>query len=1033
MNIIAKQVGLTRVIALGSSNSSRASLRGQRRRDSKIEPVTPARKLLTLALMMCLSNGVLAQSVTGGLYGHESNAKADIEVTRQATGFEKILHVDYRGRYHLSGLNPGNYKVSLVRDGRSIGNYTVEVKPNQDSAVPDFPNDTAAKAPTTVAAKDLNTIQVSASRAAGQINPIDVSTPELSTTYSSTLIDQLPVDRSPESVATLNSNVQRDSANTGYVSIGGASSAENRYYYNEFDVTNDKTSVGSTTLPAEAISNTQVISGGSTASWTNATGGILSSTIKQGTNEFKAGYSLYFTPPTSLLLNPRNHNSLNSLGDYYSYAGANNHDSSATQYLWASGALVKDKLFFYVLLGNQPPSKSHAYGETLAEDTSSRDKNALINVTWNITNNQSLNILGHKDWDDSFNNYYSLTRNYDPTSRGDYYSWDSTSTNSRFLIGNYHWQINDNLALRLMGGYLGSVVSSDASAYTDSANPYVTSVDPITQMQTNIGKNNNPYVYSPSDYFRRGFKGDLTWNIGDHKLVFGGEYYKYGLASTTDSTPGGWYTYFDQAVTLNNGAATNGKYVSQYVDNEGGSFQSINKGAYVEDYWQVADKVMLYGALRYDLYVDKDGVGSNFLRLPMTSPRLGFAWDVNGDSSLKVGGSVGKYSIPLPSSFSFGVAEDRVTYNNYYTYTGVSPTTSAPTGLQQIGNTYYYNNGVAPANQISASNIKAPYQYEAQLYVQKQITPSWSALAEVSWVDLRRVIEDTCYGGYNSDTGQVTGGVTAYAQSHGYPGYTESDGNCWLVNPGQAMTLTRDYNGDGQLESLTIPASAMGLPEPEHKYSHLTLGLTHASTPAEPYFLNVSYTFAREFGNTDGLLDEERRDGGYIGQTPNFNYPGIMDGSNGNLFGDIRHTLTTTGTYTFRDRFTVGGVLTAHTGAPTSCFGTYPDANNPDYRETNQSHYCDNELAKQGTAGRLPFFWQLDLSGSYHWKINQKNDLTLQVIVSNVTNRKGVINVDQTYDTGSLSPEGTTTLSPDYLAQSYQAPRATSFVLRYQF
>jgi len=183
-------------------------------------------------------------------------------------------------------------------------------------------------------------VQVSATAMTTNITPIDVSTPELSTSYNYRLIDALPVDRSPESVARLDSSVRFDQHNTGFVSIGGASPAENRYYYNEFDVTNDKTSLGSTTLPAEAISDTQLITGGASASWTNATGGVLSSTIKQGSNQFRAGYSLYFTPPTSRWLNPRGHNTLNAIGDYYSYTSANNHDGIAQQYLWASGALV---------------------------------------------------------------------------------------------------------------------------------------------------------------------------------------------------------------------------------------------------------------------------------------------------------------------------------------------------------------------------------------------------------------------------------------------------------------------------------------------------------------------------------------------------------------------------------------------------------------------------------------------------------------------------------------------------------------------
>ncbi|MEZ2418766.1 carboxypeptidase regulatory-like domain-containing protein [Luteibacter sp. RCC_6_2] len=984
-----------------------------------------ARRMLAASVALAFAHGAMAQSLTGGLYGHESaGAGVTVRVASSATGFSKDVLPDADGRYSLNGLNPGQYQVSLVRDGQPLGSYDVVVNPNRNSSVPEL-----GAAPTTVStaeARDLGGVQVSANTLASTITPIDVSTPELSTSYNYKLIDALPVDRSPESVARLDSSVRFDQHNTGFVSIGGASPAENRYYYNEFDVTNDKTSLGSTTLPAEAISDTQLITNGAGASWTNATGGVLSSTIKQGTNDFRAGYSLYFTPPTSRWLNPRGHNTLNSIGDYYSYASANNHDGIAQQYLWASGALVKDKLFFFALLGNEPASRAQAYNQTQKETTSSRDKNYLLNLTWNISNDQSLNVLAHRDYSQSFNNFYQLEENYDPKSAGDYLSWSQTRTDSRFLIGNYHWQINDDLALRLMGGYLGSIVYSPNSSDENAGFPYVTSYDSATQVQTNIGHNNNPFSYSPSDYWRRGYKGDLTWQLGDHKLVFGGEYYKHSLKSSTNSVPAGWFTYYNQAnVALQNGSISpaDGRYVTQYVDLEGGSFQTINKGAYVEDYWQAADRLLLYGAIRWDNYIYKDGVGNQFMRLPITSPRLGFSWDVEGDSSLKVGGSLGKYTIPLPSSFSFGVAEPRTTYTNYYTYTGVDPATQAPLGLSQIGSSYITNQGVPTPAQIAATNIKAPYQYEAQLYAQKQLTPEWSGLVQLGWVDLRRVVEDTCYGG----------GVQAYAQSQGYAGYEQNNQTCWLVNPGENFTLKRDYDGDGEVEPLSIPGAAIGLPKPKHKYYNLKLGLTHASTPAEPYFLNLSYTYAREYGNTNGLIDEERRNAGWIGQTTAFNYPGIMVGSNGDLAGDIRHSFTATGTYDFANGFSLGGVFSAHSGAPTSCIGTYPNRDDPAYQPGAASHYCDGQIEKQGDDKRLPFFWQLDLSASYHWKINQANDLSLQLRVTNVTNRQGTIDINQVYDTGTLNADNTSIDSVNYHAATWQIPRTTSMVLRYTF
>jgi hypothetical protein len=158
-----------------------------------------------------------------------------------------------------------------------------------------------------------------------------------------------------------------------------------------------------------------------------------------------------------------------------------------------------------------------------------------------------------------------------------------------------------------------------------------------------------------------------------------------------------------------------------------------------------------------------------------------------------------------------------------------------------------------------------------------------------------------------------------------------------------------------------------------------------------------------------------------------------MVGSNGDLAGDIRHSFTATGTYDFANGFSLGGVFSAHSGAPTSCIGTFPDRDDPAYQPGAASHYCDGQIEKQGDDKRLPFFWQLDLSASYHWKINQANDLSLQLRVTNVTNRQGTIDINQVYDTGTLNADNTSIDSVNYHAATWQIPRTTSMVLRYTF
>src|SRR6185312_135384 len=109
---------------------------------------------------------------------------------------------------------------------------------NVQTVVPAVSSEAAAAA-STAGATNLGAIRVTGLATDTQVIPIDVSTPEFSNNYSMSVVNQLPTGRGPESVALLSSKVKYDNQTTGLIQMGGASPAENRYYYNEFDSTYD--------------------------------------------------------------------------------------------------------------------------------------------------------------------------------------------------------------------------------------------------------------------------------------------------------------------------------------------------------------------------------------------------------------------------------------------------------------------------------------------------------------------------------------------------------------------------------------------------------------------------------------------------------------------------------------------------------------------------------------------------------------------------------------------------------------------------
>ena len=54
------------------------------------------------------------------------------------------------------------------------------------------------------------------------------------------------------------------------------------------------------------------------------------------------------------------------------------------------------------------------------------------------------------------------------------------------------------------------------------------------------------------------------------------------------------------------------------------------------------------------------------------APRIGFSWDVNGDSTFKVFGNVGRYHLALPNNVSVRGSNPSLRSAQYFTYTGIA-------------------------------------------------------------------------------------------------------------------------------------------------------------------------------------------------------------------------------------------------------------------------------------------------------------------------------------------------------------------------
>lgn len=117
-----------------------------------------------------------------------------------------------------------------------------------------------------------------------------------------------------------------------------------------FDVTNMRTMLSFADMPFQAIAQQQVKTGGYGAEYDRSLGGVISLVTKSGSNDWHFGGSVEWSPDWGRKpgkdVKTRDSHADNPL---YAYRSDNEFER-LTYSAYASGPIVKDKLFFFAML-----------------------------------------------------------------------------------------------------------------------------------------------------------------------------------------------------------------------------------------------------------------------------------------------------------------------------------------------------------------------------------------------------------------------------------------------------------------------------------------------------------------------------------------------------------------------------------------------------------------------------------------------------------------------------------------------------------
>lgn len=1000
-------------------------------------------------------------NITGNVYGTVAPASGQtILVENVNTGFKRTLTPDASGRFSLTALPAGTYKVSLLRDGKVVSvNESVEVLIGQGTEV-------------AFAMPGTQTVTVT-----GRAVRLDMTSTTGGSNFTSTQLDALPVGKGIDAIVLLAPNTTR--ADPRYAnnatSIGGGAPSENAFYINGFPVTNALNQLGSSQLPFGAIGQAQVLTGGYGAEFGRSTGGVVNIITKSGTNTWQGGVSYSISPQEMRskykdIYYPQTGANPRSDGTLYLKRADNTREVS-TYSGYVSGPIIEDKLVMFLAAEQTRDNRGTVALTSASASTAARsgwadrgniNNRYLAKFDWNLTGDHLVEatLIGDRyTMNETLSgyNYTTGAKNGVPVMSASYLNNDDNNlgVGSSAQIVRYTGFWTKDLTVSALIGQSKSPHATTFSGVDVNSNtlrqvaipnptnsmPGVTYTSPYpfpagtfvvpagSNDKTEAQRIDVEYKLTPSHTIRAGIDKVSLKSAGAGDRYAGGGVWSY--FSTTDGSfvPAGMTTSLIAA----GATPINGRYyyARDQIFLTVTDARSDQSAQYIEDNWQVTKNLKVTPGLRIEQYKNINGDGETFLKVDnQINPRLSFTWDVNGDGRTKVYGSAGRYGVQIPTHLAVRGASRSTFTRQFFTYTGVDAN-GAPIGGVSLGDPYSSNNEYGQAKDaktVSAQDMKPNSQDEFRIGIERALANDINVGAALTYRRLVNTIDDLCdprpFEKYAFDNAIDTTNWGGFG--------------CASFNPGRANTFLIDYAGNGTYRSVTLSAADLQFPKPKRTYFALDFFAEHPLRNG--WYGKITYTYSKNKGNTEGqtLSDVGQTD---VAATQTWDTPELMYGAYGYLPNDRRHQIKAYGFVRVKPEIDIGANLLLASGRPKNCIGNFggTPANFPGADHTfddvdygSSYRYCTvngvTSAAPRGSEGNLPWEKTLDLNVTF--RPASVKGLTLRADIFNVFNTQTVTAVDEVHE-AAYDPS---TITATYgRALGYTPPRAIRLTASYEF
>jgi outer membrane receptor protein involved in Fe transport len=958
-------------------------------------------------------------------------ADATVVVKSLAQGFERTVTTDAQGQFRVALVPIGGYSVAITKEGyqsTSDGNVRVGLGGSTGYTF-------------TLASASESVSEVIVTATANPQLDFAATTKGL-TVDLETLTKQVPIARNITAVTLLAPSVVTgssaiDSTFANQPSVGGASIAENAFYVNGLNITNFDTYVGGATVPFDFYKTVEVKTGGYPAEFGRATGGVISTVTKSGSNEFKFGLHGNWAPDSLRNESPNTYTTDNSM------RRVEQRDVTVE----IGGPIIEDRLFFYVLnqqRDNRTKQASITNREYLIDKANDPFWGGKLDAV--ITDRQRVEFT----WFDSSSTTVRSTYGFTPATKAVGAKVGETlfDTGGESYVAKYTGQLTDWFTLSAAYG-----VSKDADSTTpsDASMPYVIDTRSGTALRfgPQISSNGVVEVLNTKREFYR-LDGDLYFSLlGDHHVRFGYDNEKTDLLHTSMRTGGQRYTYRNGSARDSRGVPAGTQYIEVQTANFGGAVEGQNYAYYIQDSWDVTPQINLQLGLRNDAFTLDNLQGERVVTLKNNwGPRLGLTWDPTGDGTNKVYASYGRYYVPPASNLGFRGADlffsefynapvGGFTYNADGTpalfgsqitqatnpgFSGAAPCPAGGLGAAGVNGCVVTGDGSQEASiSKTVKDLKPTTEDEFIIGYQRQFNELWSGNVSLTYRNLSDVSEDIA----------IDAAVLSYCTAQGIAGCED----IWtgfhqyvIGNPGEDMKVTlRDpVAGETSLRTVSLSADALGYPKAKREYVALEMSFERKFDGK--WGLQGSYVLSESKGNYEGTVKSENGQTD-AGTTTDFDQPGLVDGAYGLLPNHRGHQIKLFGSYAITDNLLVGSNIQVISGRHSSCLGVHPtDAFAQGYGVA--SYFCQGQAIPRGTAFKTDWTSKIDLSVRYTVPAFAfvPQGLTLRADVFNVLNADTVTAYRENGDLASGA------IDPNYRKPvAYQEPRYVRFGFDLEF